>query len=274
MKKLLVPTDFSETARNAAIWAARMAETIPGAELVLFHVYGKMEVGSDGSPLASDPEAEKALSMLALGSLQTELGTISSVRVSLEAQNGTLLTEIGRAVEKHGIDAVVMGITGASRLDQVMIGSNTLRLVDLNICPVFIIPPDAEFRRMDNIVFASDFKDVAATTPAAAIRKVLDLERSTLHVVNVDVEHFVEITEEYQTEKKAFQELFKGYKVEYYFIRLYDFTEAINLYAEDRKAGLIITVPKKHDFLSSLFKTSHTQKLAYHSHIPILALHA
>jgi len=274
MKKLLVPTDFSETSRNAAIWAVQMADTVPGAELVLFHVYGKMEVGSDGSPLASDPEAEKALSVMALGSLQNELGTISSVKVTLLAEEGNLLEEIEKAVVAHGIDAVIMGITGASRMDQVMIGSNTLRLVDLNICPVFIIPPDATYRKIDNIVFASDFKNVEESTPAAAIRKVLDLQRATLNVVNVDVEHFVEITEEYQVEKKKIRDMFEGYTVEFNFIRLYDFIEAINLFAEDRKAGLIITVPKKHDFLSSLFKTSHTQKLAYHSHIPILALHA
>lgn len=59
MKKFLVPTDFSETARNAAIWAARMAENIPGAELVLFHAYGKMEAGEDGSPCPRTPKRKK-----------------------------------------------------------------------------------------------------------------------------------------------------------------------------------------------------------------------
>jgi nucleotide-binding universal stress UspA family protein len=273
MKKLLVPTDFSETSRNAAIWAAQLAETIPGAELVLFHAYGKMETGSDGSPLASDHEAEKILSLEALRSLQNQLGLISTAKVSRLAEEGSLIHEVVKAVKDHSIDAVVMGISGASRLDQVMIGSNTLRLVDKNICPVFIIPPDAIYRKMDNIVFASDFKAVEDTTPVASIRSVLDIHHSTLNVVNVDVEHFVEITEEYQQEKKKFQDLFAGYDVEFNFIRLYDFVEAISLFAEDRKAGLIITLPKKHDFLGSLFKTSHTRKLAYHSHIPILALH-
>ena len=36
---------------------------------------------------------------------------------------------------------------------------------------------------------------------------------------------------------------------------------------------VIVTVPKEHSFLSGLFKTSHTKKLAYHSHVPIIASH-
>jgi nucleotide-binding universal stress UspA family protein len=64
-----------------------------------------------------------------------------------------------------------------------------------------------------------------------------------------------------------------GYNPEFSFIRMYGFVESINLFAEDNQADLIITVPRRHSFLSSLFKTSHTRKLAYHSHIPILAVH-
>jgi len=274
MKKFLVPTDFSESSRNAAIWAALMAQSIPGAEIVLFHVYGKIEAGADGSPLAFDRDAERELAMTALKSLQNELGTICSTTVTRLASEGHLLDQVGKTVAEQGIDAVVMGINGASRLDQAVIGSNTLHLVDKNICPVFIIPPEAVFRQMDHVVFASDFKNVADTTPAESIRKVLDIFHSTLDVVNVDVDHYVEITEAYQVEKQRFLDLFEGYQVDFSFIRLYDFTEAINLFAEDKKAGLIITLPRKHAFLDSLFKGSHTKKLAYHSHIPILALHS
>jgi nucleotide-binding universal stress UspA family protein len=272
MKKFLVPTDFSETARNAAIWAARMAESIPGAELVLFHAYGKMEIGEDGSPLATDAEAEKTLALTALLSLENELGRISSVHVTRLAHEGSLLPEVVKTIGQHGIDAVVMGITGASRLDQVLMGSNVLHLVDMNITPVFIVPPDAEYRKLDEIVIASDFKNVRENTPTETLRTLLDHFHAKLDVVNVDQEHYVEITEEFKKEKEAFLDMFKGYNIDFAFVRLYDFMDGINFFAEDRKAGLIVTLPKRHAFLGGLFKTSHTKKLAYHSHIPILAL--
>jgi hypothetical protein len=43
---------------------------------------------------------------------------------------------------------------------------------------------------------------------------------------------------------------------------------------ETREIDAIITVPRKHNFLSQLFKTSHTKKLAYHSNVPIIAIPA
>ena len=48
---------------------------------------------------------------------------------------------------------------------------------------------------------------------------------------------------------------------------------AISTFSEGHNIDAIITVPRKHSFLESLFKSSHTKKLAYHSHVPILAIH-
>jgi hypothetical protein len=91
--------------------------------------------------------------------------------------------------------------------------------------------------------------------------------------VNVDTEHYVELTEEYKMEKAAMDVILDGFNRTYAFMRLYDFTEAIHQYALDHGADMIITVPRKHNFLTRLFTTSHTEKLAYHTHIPLLAIH-
>jgi hypothetical protein len=64
------------------------------------------------------------------------------------------------------------------------------------------------------------------------------------------------------------------YSPEFSFLRSYDFLEGISSYVETREMDAIITVPRKHSFLSQLFKTSHTKKLAYHSRVPIIAVPA
>lgn len=61
---------------------------------------------------------------------------------------------------------------------------------------------------------------------------------------------------------------------EFYFIRIFDFMEAINQFVMDKKIDLILTVPKQRSFLTNLFKTTHTSKLAYHSHVPIVAINS
>jgi hypothetical protein len=59
---------------------------------------------------------------------------------------------------------IAMGITGKSAVKQAMFGSNTLKLVDKNLYPVMIIPPDAVYNGINNIAFASDFNNIEATT--------------------------------------------------------------------------------------------------------------
>ena len=136
-----------------------------------------------------------------------------------------------------------------------------------------IVPPDAEFTGIKNVAFTSDFKDVATTTPVDALRNVLDIFKPFIHIVNVDSEHYVEVTEEYKAERAKLETILAGYETEYYFIRQFDFIEAINQFVMDYKIDMIFTVPKKHSFLSGLFKSSHTKKLAYHSTVPLVAVH-
>jgi len=273
MKKFLVPTDFSDTAKNAARYAVEMASNVPGASLVLYNVYDKLSPGVDGTPLTETDEDRTTVLNAALANLEIELHEISSVKIEYVAEQGSSLVDsIEKYVRYNGINLVIMGITGSTRLEQIFIGSNALNMAREGVCPVIIVPPKARYRKIENVVLASDFKNVKTTTPVSQIKGVLDAFKPNLHIVNVDSEHYVELTEEFKKEKGWFEKLFAEYNPQFYFIRMYDFLEAISNFTVDKQIDLIVTVPRKHSFLRGLYKTSHTKKLAYHSHIPIVAI--
>ena len=276
MKTFIVPTDFSDTSKNAARFAARLAEKVTDAQIILYNVFDKIETGSsDGSVMYNDHEARRKIMELALDSVKTDMNGIApSVKITCVAEEeSSFINSLERLASHQGADLIIMGITGATRLGQIFIGSNTLSMVNKNICPVMIVPPDAEFTGIKNIAFTSDFKDVEKTTPVKAMRDVLDIFKPFIHVVNVDSEHYVELTEEYKTERAKLDTILTGYETEYYFMRQFDFVDAINQFVMDYKIDMIFTVPKKHSFLGGLFKSSHTKKLAYHSHVPLVAVH-
>jgi nucleotide-binding universal stress UspA family protein len=274
MRKLIVPTDFSETSKNAARYAVQWASEIGDSSLVLFHAFDTVTAGSDGSLMHDgDTEARREISLAALQNLKAELNRLApSVPIACVAEEGGLLNNLEKLFHHHELDLIVMGITGATKLDQILIGSNTLRVVDHHFAPVIIVPPDASYRSIRRVIFCSDFRDVAASTPVKTLRNLLDLLKPELHVVNVDKDHYVELTETFKAEKRKMEEMLEGYDPKFSFISMYDFVDSINLYAEDIQADLILTVPRRHGFLSGLFKTSHTKKLAHHSHIPVLAV--
>lgn len=274
MKKLLVPTDFSDTSKNAARFAVQMAADINNVKIILIHVSDKITGGSDGSPLTEDDDDRRIILTQALSQLKEELMPAANVPIEFAIEKGSSLVEtLSRYIRHQAIDFVIMGITGATRLEQIFMGSNTLDMANESVCPVLIVPPDAKYRKIKNVVLASDFKDVDTTIPQAPLKATLDLFKPALHIVNVDSEHYVELTDEYKAERAKLEAMLKGYAPEFYFIRQYDFLDAISQFVADKNIDLIVIVPRSNSFLSGLFKTSHTKKLAYHSHVPIVAIH-
>jgi hypothetical protein len=166
-----------------------------------------------------------------------------------------------------------MGITGKSAIRQAMFGSNVLKLIDKNLYPVMVIPPDAKYKGMVNAAFASDFKDIEGTTPSELITSVLEIFNPKLHIVHVNSEVYVSLPGYLEEGKKKFREMFNGFNTDFYFITLTDFFEAIDNFVKDYSIDMLITIPRHQSNSTSIFKASHTKRLAYHSHIPILAAH-
>ena len=136
-----------------------------------------------------------------------------------------------------------------------------------------IIPSNANFTGINNVAFASDFKDVQRTTPTAFINSVLEMFNPKLHIVNVDPEHYVSLTEQCKVEKEKLKNMFANYNPEFYFIGMNDFFDAMDNFVKDYNIDMLVTVPRFHGNSSMLFKSTHTKRLAYHSNIPLMAAH-
>lgn len=274
MKTFIVPVDFSDTSKNAALYALHLADQIHEGHIILYHAFDEILAGDDGTPLYNDTEARKKIALWGLDNVKNSFNLPSGIEISCIAEEGTVVKNIQKFAATHSADMIIMGITGSTKLDQVLIGSTTLNVISHATIPVMIIPPDAVYKGLKNVVYTSDFKEVGKTTPFNSLKRVLDLFKPKLHIINVDHEHYVELTDDYKKERVVIEENLIGYGPEFSFIRAFDFVEGINRYVDSRNIDAIITVPKKHNFLSQLFKTSHTKKLAYHSHVPIIAIHA
>ncbi|MCO6497501.1 MAG: universal stress protein [Chitinophagaceae bacterium] len=271
MKKFLVPIDFSETSLNAAKYAAGLVKGVADAHLILYHVYSTITLATLS---AKDEGSRQKVSEQALEEVKKDLNQSGSLFISCVAEEGTFVENLSEYALSNKIDLIIMGITGSSRIKQVFMGTNTLNVVRNVNCPVMIIPPQASYKGVKNVVFTSDFKDVARTHPFEAIEKILDILKPHLEILNVDEDHYVELSEEYKVEKRSMEDRLGKYNPDYSFLRSYDFLDGISAFVEARDVDAIITLPKKHSFLSQLFKTSHTKALAYHSTIPIIAIPA
>ena len=241
MKRIIVPTDFSDTAKNAARYAVQLAGSVTGATVILYNLTDKIALGSDSSPLTEDKNDRFVVLQAALSNLKTELTALTPVTVETVVEEGSSLTDnLERYVRHHGIDLIIMGITGATRLEQIFMGSNALNVVNLGVCPVIIVPPNAVFRPVNKILFACDFKDVSSSIPFTPVKNVLNIFKPTLYIVNVDTEHYVELSDEYKSQRAILENRLAEFNPEFYFIRMYDFQDSIGSFASDRNVDLIL----------------------------------
>ncbi len=260
MRKVLVPTDFSETSLNAATYATKLMTGIYGVNLLLYHVYEKPVHAA-----AAEDELKK---------LKTSLFDIGIVKTQVLSEQGDDFAAcLEEYVRENKPDLIIMGITGKSKIAQTLIGSNTLNIVKKNVCPVLIVPPAAKFTRLKNIALASDFIHAPSLAIAGVIKNMLSDHFARLHIVNVNPTHHVSITEAYEKVRNEMDTLFKGYEHEFHFIGLYDLPETLNMFVKDHNIDMIITLPRDHSWPGTLLGQSNTKKMGYQSSVPVLAIH-
>jgi nucleotide-binding universal stress UspA family protein len=141
LKKVLVPTDFSESARHALTYGISFAREY-GAELVVLHVVENLTVGY-ASDLFPVPMAEvfQEISGYAKAEL-TKLGAVArdkKVEVVEQVVQGKPSAEIIRFARETEVDMIVLGTHGKGMLDQALFGSTTERVVRRAPCPVLTV---------------------------------------------------------------------------------------------------------------------------------------
>lgn len=260
MKTIIVPVDFSRTSINTANYAVKMLTGQYDTEVILYHAYEK------------PTEAEHSQELIEELKQRLSSSGIAHVKTHIE-ESDDFPEAVSRFARHHAAQLIIMGLTGKSKLAQMFLTGKTLKIVDKNPCPVLIVPPSATFNQIKNVVITSDFKEVGVSVPFVPIKIILEMFRPNVHIVNVNSEHYVSLSEEFLGQRTQMTEMFGDFNPEFYFIGTYDFHETINQFVADKKIDMIITIPKSHSFIENLFKPSNTKKLVFESTVPVLAAH-
>lgn len=257
---IIVPVDFSALSVNAARFAVHMIHGQPNTQIFLYHVYANEANGAEVSD--------------ALQKMKDALVDESFVRIEcLAEQSDDFIESLDRKIRHLDASLVVMAVNEKSKLEQVISGSNSLRIIEKNLCPVLVVPHDAKYRAIKNVALASDFRDVQNSIPLVPVKKILSLFNPALHVVNVNSEIYVSLNEEYLKERSNMLQMFEEFKPEFYFITTNDFHETLRQFIDDKNIDMVLTFPRKHSFLSNLIKGNNTKKLVHESAVPVLAAH-
>lgn len=281
MKKIIVPTDFSDNALKATIYAAELAKK-SGAAVLLTHIVEPV-TDSIRQPHALHGRLEEEI----VHNRKKELAEIQQsfaqaypdITTEIELAKGTIITSLLDVANRKEADIIVMGTKGATGLKEVFLGSVATGIIGKTKIPVLAIPGDYEVEEPDAILFATNHFEENKTL-LIRIADIAKLFSTVVHVaVFVDTDT-AEATDYIDNQKQlghymnflkiAFPDVsFKGE-----LLAGKEFEETIEKYDSENAVDIIAMITYPKSFWEKFLKKSITRRMAFHSKIPVLAIPA
>jgi nucleotide-binding universal stress UspA family protein len=271
MKTIIVATDFSAAAENAANYTADMAVSI-GAHVLLLHI-SDLPISYVDMPVTAIPSnaLEEASELLLQQKERILHHTGGKASVETMARMGIFFTELKTVCESIEPYAIAFGCQGTTAAQRFIWGGHTVYAMQHLPWPVLAVPPNIKYTGIQKIGLACDFVKVVPHTPAHKIKALVKEFNASLHVLNTDAKET--FSPSLVFESGMLQEMLETVKPFYHFIASERVDEGINAFAAANSLDLLIVLPKRHSFFDKLLHESHTKQLALHSQIPVLSLH-
>lgn len=272
MVNILVPTDFSKLSKVAIDYAIKMANKFDG-NVTLLHVISNVVEPIHGSLSQRIKAIERDLvqkaeeDFIPIVKEATKQNKTSTPIVYKIEKGNSFSDTVKSFAKKNRSGLIVMGTRGASGVTKLVLGSNTVSILDGSTVPVLVVPERANFKALKNVAYASDLqhfeREVKAMLPYL---KIFD---STLHVFHVaekgkDIENLQVILKKSLKKldyRKSTITIEKGKKVDV----------AIEAFVGNLKADLITMFTHQQNFFEKLFRRSLTKQMAFQSKVPLLA---
>ncbi len=274
MKKILVPTDFSQCAERASSVALSLARKTQ-AEVHFLHIasvptaWTTMVNSSDMYPDITKMVKHCQDKLDQLDS-QAESENISARKFLVYNQN---YRGILQHIENNNIDLVVMGSQGASGIKEFLIGSNTQKVVRLSPVPVLVIKDNLpEDFQVKNIVFASDFREEVMDQFKFFVEFARVLEAKLLLLfVNTPSNFTDTLTTKIRMGNYAMHA--PGVVDDTYVFNYYNFQEGLEKFCAENEIDIISMITHGGSSGVHLFNNSLTESMVNHVDIPLLTIH-
>lgn len=227
MIKVLVPFDFSQTATYALNFATELSGNYSGIQITVLHILeipASTGFSTMGGGLDPIPEFQNQIYFSELiESRKRQLSELegkyknSAFTLTAKLAVGNVFKSISQAIEEEECDLVVMGSKGSSGLEEVMIGSNTEKIVRTAPCPVVTIKTETKVAKMKKVVFASDFRE-SDDKVAARIKRIQSMFDAQFYFVVVNTPGSFETTRDSMARIRTFVQNhhFENIKAEVY----------------------------------------------------------
>lgn len=277
MKKILVPTDFSKPAQIAIDVAGDIARKA-NAQLILLHVVEEASGTSfniTGEVDVSGGWEDKLFTMKLIERSKKQMAKVfedvksTGVKVKQELRVGTAFHGMRDIIVEQKVDLVVMGTAGQTKIQEMIIGTNTEKVVRHSKCPVLTVQKKPVTTDFKNIVYATSMsKDEEVFS--RIVRSTQQLYDSTVHLVRINTPG------NFQRDivvKKYMQDFAKKLQLKNFTINIFNDLseeEGIIYFADSINADLVAMATHGRTGFAHVLAGSIAEEVVSHSKRPVL----
>jgi nucleotide-binding universal stress UspA family protein len=278
MKKILLPTDFSDASLNAIAYAVQLFKNEDCTFYVLntyapVALYTATAYGSDPGLNMDIGEIFKKTSEK---KVQQVIDTTSAAhKDDLHHYKGIssfnmLNVEVDELIDDLDLDLVVMGTNGASGLKEVFIGSQTMQVIKDARVPVIGVPAGYAFKQPTDILFSNDYKTGTFKEGLSLLEQLC--EKYTSSLVFLEAYDDGKLTEKQVENKTTIDNHFHKYAQHIQSLKGMETIDAMQAFQSKHPIDLLVLVHNKTNFFENLLFTPVVQKIAHHAAVPFLIL--
>jgi len=276
MRKILIPTDFSENANNAIKYALELFK-YNISEYYIMHAF-QDEIHVDNNMLTRDnlEEITRVISEKSREKLEHTLKQIHELSPNprhaykIIASNNMLVDEADKIVDEKEIDIIVTGTRGKTNDRELTFGSNTLQILRYVQCPVLAIPENYKYTQPKRILFPTDYMIPFSRRELKLLCELAVPYRAKIDMLYISTSDKLSLRQENNRDFVK-EELCKN-QIKFKTVNNKNITNAIYTYIKENNIDMLVMVNTRHSFLENILFQSTIDKMSLHLDIPFLAL--
>ncbi len=276
MKTILVPTNFTDVGKNALSYATILAQKLK-AKITLIHAYPNFTHPTEDAGQVYHKQAElfKKEAEQKLKSLCEEVESTSSCTSDFINVGGVAKEVIVSYANETKPDILVIGTESLSPIDRIIFGTITGKVMKEVDCPLLIVPEDVPYKPFQKLAFAIDYHD-SDVEEIRFVEKLADKFAAEVHVIHVvaDDENIPYEERFFEYFKKNVLKAAQSENITFKLIRGGNIVSELEKYAKKEAIDILAVAKTKKNLLEKLLFGSVSQRLFYHTHIPLLIFQA
>lgn len=276
MRKILIPTDFSENANNAIQFAVDLFK-YEVSEFFIMHAY-QDDIYANETLITKNgiDSVTKAVREKSEKELENIVKNINSVspnprhKFHKVCANNLLIDETNKIVDKENIDIIIMGTKGKSNDKKITFGSHTVQVMKYVQCPVMAIPKNYKYSQPKHILFSTNYLIPYKRRELKLLCEMASPYRAVIDMLYISKTEKLSLR---QRDNQNFikEELFKN-QIHFKVAKSKHIINTIYKYIKENNIDMLVMVNTRQSFLEDMLYQSTIDELSLNINIPFLAL--